>query len=327
MNICTIVGFRAAVADPRRRLRQLSDARPVDGSAICRSTLFAECRIVWRGERWLLHAPIALHSMERAERAAMVLRALTSDSLGRYRILRDEILVDPVADLRCDAVIEPLPEGEPLRQVVGGMESESLLRSMGELRRRLQRLDISHNNLSPDNIVVDPSGALHPICLHYVSSGFGLDGDAFARLESYAAQHALCTESCLHDTTAPYGAFRRDGAECYLSVGNMFEDRMRVQQTSGWGFVDADGRMVVAPRYFWVDDFREGRAAVQNFDSRMGLIDKSGREIIDVGYDIVEYDASTGRSWVCLGSRWAQFDYSGCRTSEWLPRSECDIEL
>lgn len=327
MNICTIVGFRAAADDPRLRLRQLSDARPADGSAVCRSTLFAECRMRWRGEEWLLYAPISLRSMERAERAAMVLRALTSDRLSCYRILRDEILVDTVADLRCDAVIEPLGEGRPLSQVVGGMESESLARSVGELRRRLQRLDISHNNLSPDNIAVDASGALHPIRWHYATQGFGGDSEAFACLESYVAQHALCTDGCLHDTTAAYGTRRLDGAEGYLGVGNMFEDRMRVQAAGGWGFVDSEGRMIVAPRYFWVDDFREGRAAVQSFDSRMGLIDKSGREIIAVRYDIVEYDVNTGCSWVCLDSLWAQFDYSGCRTTEWLPRSECDIEL
>lgn len=325
MNICTIVEFRAAVDDPRRRLRQLSDARRIAEAGICRSTLFAECRMAWRGQEWLLHAPIALRSMERAERAAMTLRAI-AEPIGDYRILRDEIVVDTATGAACDAVVELLPAGQLLSQAVAGMEAERLSRSIGELRRRLQRADISHNNLSPDNIAVDAFGGLHPIRLHYVTAGFGGDDEALARLESYAAQHALCSADTLHDVAAAYRARRVGSPAAHLWTGNMFEDRVRVRDAGGYGFVDADGRAVIAPIYFWADDFREGRAAVQGFDSRMGLIDKNGREIIATRYDIVEYDADTGCSWVCLDSLWAQFDYAGERISEWLPRSECDIE-
>lgn len=283
--------------------------------------------MVWRGQQCLLHAPIALRSMERMERAAMTLRPLTSDTMGSYRILRDEIVVDAATGATCDAIIEPLPAGQPLSQAVAGMESATMLRSLGELRRRLQRLDISHNNLSPDNIVVDAEGGLHPIRLHYVTPGFGGDDQAFARLESYVEQHALSSDGCLHDTAAAYRAGGDTLPAGRLWRGNMFEDRVRVKSERGYGFVDADGHMVVESTYFWADDFREGRATVQGFDSLMGLIDKSGREIISPRYDIVEYDATTGCSWVCRDSLWAQFDYAGERLSEWLPRSECDIEL
>ncbi|MDE6140163.1 MAG: WG repeat-containing protein [Alistipes sp.] len=327
MNICTIVEFRGAVDEPCRRLRQLADACRADQSGLCRSTLFAECRMVWRGSQWLLHAPIALRSMEYAERAAMRLRSLVSDPLGSYRILRDEIVVDAATGAACDAVVEPLPAAQTLSQAVAGMDSRRLLDSVERLRRRLQRLDISHNNLSPDNIVVDAFGELHPIRLHYVTAGFGGDCETLTRLESYVAEHALDAGGCLHDTSAVYRAGRDAGAAEYSWAGNMFEDRVRVRTGSGYGFVDGDNREVVAPRYFWADDFREGRAAVQDFDSHMGLIDKNGREVIAPLYDIVEYDADTGISWVCLDSLWAKFDYAGKRTSEWLPREDCDIEL
>lgn len=326
MNICTIVGFRAAVDDPRRRLRQLSDAHRIEETGICRSTLFAECRMTWRGGQWLLYAPISLRAMERAERASMTLRAL-ADPVGDYRILRNEIVVDPAAGVTCDAVIERLREGQPLPQAVAGMEQERLLRSIEELRELLRRAGISHNNLSADNITVDALGGLHPMRLHYVTAGFGGDDEALTRLESYAAHHALCSADALHDVAAAYRADRSGSSEAHLWRGNMFEDRVRVRDAGGYGFVDADGREVIAPKYFWAEDFREGRAAVQCFDSRMGLIDKSGREIIAPRYDIVEYDADTGCSWVRLGALWAQFDYAGRQISEWLPRSECDIEL
>ncbi len=326
MNICTIVEFRAAVDDPRRRLRRLCDAHRVEETDICRSTLFAECRMVWRGEQWLLHAPIALRSMERAEHAAMTLRAL-ADPIGDYRILRDEIVVDPAAGTTCDAVIERLAAEQTLPQAVAGMEQERLLSSIGELRRQLRRADISHNNLSESNIAVDASGGLHLMRLHYVTAGFGGDDEALTRLESYVAQHALSSADSLHDVAAAYRTASGGSHAAHLWTGNMFEDRVRVRDAGGYGFVDADGREVIAPKYFWADDFREGRATVQGFDSRMGLIDKNGREIIAPRYDIVEYDADTGCSWVRRDSLWAQFDYAGRQISEWLPRSECDIEL
>lgn len=327
MNICTIVDFRGAVDDPGRRLRHLADARRAAEAGVCRSTLFAECRMEWRGQMWLFYAPIALRSIERAERAAMALRRLTSDPMGAYRILRDEIVTDPAAGVACDAVVEPLPAVQTLSQAVAGMDACRLGDSLERLRRRLQRLDISHNNLSPDNIVVDTAGELHPIRLHYVTQGFGGDAEAFERLESYIAEHALDAAGCLHDTAAAYRAAGGCRPAEWLWAGNMFEDRVRVRGRDGYGFTDGDGRTVVKPIYFWADDFREGRAAVQDFDSRMGLIDKNGREIIAPLYDIVEYDADTGRSWVSLDSLWAQFDYAGCRITDWLPREECDIEL
>ena len=110
-------------------------------------------------------------------------------------------------------------------------------------------------------------------------------------------------------------------------IGNMFEERARIFRDGAYGFVDACGRTVIEPEYFWADDFREGRAAVQRFDGLMGLIDKTGREIIPAQYDIVEYDVQSGRSWVARGSRWARFDYSGAQLDPWREREQCDIEL
>lgn len=327
MNVCTIVAFRQAVADAAERLRTLSDARMADDAAVCRSTLFAECRMTWRGGDWLVYAPIALHSMSRAERAAMALRPLISDPIGGYVILRDEMIVDTVSGAACDLVAEPLPSRLSLSESVAGMEADALLRSLEELRQRLLRLGISHNNLSPDNIAVDASGRMHPVRSHYATAGVGGDEEAFVGLAEYVEANALSSCDCLHDASSAYDACNGSGAGAYQWRGNMFEERARVRAGSLYGFVDEWGRTAVEPQYFWADDFREGRAAVQSVDGRMGLIDKSGREVIAVVYDIVEYDPDTGVSWVCLDSRWARFDYSGRRIGEWRGREECDMEL
>jgi peptidyl-prolyl cis-trans isomerase SurA len=55
----------------------------------------------------------------------------------------------------------------------------------------------------------------------------------------------------------------------------MHEGLAAVEHPTGWGFVDSDNRIVIEPKYEWVNDFREGRAEVQAAEG-MGLIDKRG---------------------------------------------------
>jgi hypothetical protein len=48
----------------------------------------------------------------------------------------------------------------------------------------------------------------------------------------------------------------------------------------------------------------------------MGLIDKSGRYIIEPRYGVVEYDPRSGCSMARQGKEWIEFDYSGQRLVE-----------
>lgn len=326
MKLCTIVDFRRAVRNPAQWLGQLSDARMADDAAICRSTLTADCRMSWRGREWLLSAPISLRAMERAERAAAVLRSLPGESMASYRILRDEILVDAATGSRCDAIAELLPAATRLSEAVAGFDADRLQAALDDLAQRLRRADISHNNLNADNIVIADDGIMHAIRPHYATRGAGGDDKALAEIGRYIASHALPSCTCLSDTTRAYAAGAADKGS-RDRIGNMFEERARIFRDGAYGFVDACGRTVIEPEYFWADDFREGRAAVQRFDGLMGLIDKTGREIIPAQYDIVEYDVQSGRSWVARGSRWARFDYSGAQLDPWREREQCDIEL
>ena len=276
MKLCTIVDFRRAVLNPAQWLGQLSDARMADDAAICRSTLTADCRMSWRGREWLLSAPISLRAIERAERAAAVLRSLPGESLASYRILRDEILVDAATGSRCDAIAELLPAATRLSEAVAGLDADRLQAALDDLAQRLRRADISHNNLNADNIVISDDGSMHAIRPHYATRGAGGDDKALAKIGRYIASHALPSCTCLSDTTRAYAAGAADNGS-RDRVGNMFEERARIFRDGAYGFVDACGRTVIEPEYFWADDFREGRAAVQRFDGLMGLIDKTGR--------------------------------------------------
>lgn len=50
---------------------------------------------------------------------------------------------------------------------------------------------------------------------------------------------------------------------------------------TGWGFIDAAGKITVQPAWRAVHDFSDGMAAVQNADQKWGFIDTTGRLIID----------------------------------------------
>ena len=88
-----------------------------------------------------------------------------------------------------------------------------------------------------------------------------------------------------------------------------------MEDESGWGFVDSDNRVVVPSVYLWVNDFCEGRAEVETAEG-MGLIDKSGRYIIEPRYGVVEYDPRSGCSMARQREEWIEFDYSGQRLVE-----------
>ena len=95
----------------------------------------------------------------------------------------------------------------------------------------------------------------------------------------------------------------------------------------GVGFRDENGNVVIAPRYAWASDFDEGRAMVMTAEKRMGLIDTSGREVIKAEYEIVEYSAKDGNSWVRQNGLWALFDYSGLQITEWDDREMVDYDI
>ena len=53
------------------------------------------------------------------------------------------------------------------------------------------------------------------------------------------------------------------------------------------GAVHRDGRVAVPPRYDWVGQFAEGRAAVRA-GGRYGFVDEEGREVVKPTYRIVD---------------------------------------
>ena len=99
----------------------------------------------------------------------------------------------------------------------------------------------------------------------------------------------------------------------------MSDQRVRVEDETGYGFVDTENRPVIAPQFVWAADFREGRAEVQTAQG-MGLIDKRGHYVIEPRYEIVDYNPYTGCSRIRSEGLWALADYNGRIVGGFTPR-------
>lgn len=310
----TINDLRRATDSPATHFRRLG--RAVRRGGIVRTSYFAEARMALRSEEYTLFMPLHEKAMTRVERFAPLRRHLVSPAVPQIEILCDEMSYDDALMRRatCDIVAERLPQGRPLGDVVAAIFSDGDAAALIDaLERELRRADVSHNNLRPENILIDDNGALYPIRWIYATDGAGGDSEALDSLrERITRMGAVATaenEPC--ERFDPYGP----AIEGAYGVGTLEEGLAPVETEQGWGFVDGEGRIAIEARFMWVGGFREGRAEVQTLTG-MGLIDKSGRYVIEPVFDIVDYDPETGNSQVRRGDEWALFDYSGEQIKE-----------
>ena len=93
---------------------------------------------------------------------------------------------------------------------------------------------------------------------------------------------------------------------CYFNEG-----RAAVKRGSLWGYVDAGGLEVVAPRYDGAFAFSQGRAAV-NRGGRWGYVDLTGREVIPLRYADARVFGADGFAEVTLDGRtWTRIGLDG----------------
>jgi hypothetical protein len=89
---------------------------------------------------------------------------------------------------------------------------------------------------------------------------------------------ALLPLSALADPVCALGGISQRSAITELCP---FKDGLaRLQTGYKWGFVDASGKIVIAPQFDGVGDFSEGLAPAQR-DEKWGLIDKQGKWVVE----------------------------------------------
>lgn len=323
MTVPTLYNFTEALQAPDLAFSTLRDCRPrrtaTGGVVLSRTSRFAEAEIEWQSRKYLLCFPLSTASIFAVEQTAARLRYLRTPLLTEYTILRDEMTyTDDTGTTRtCDVVLHRLPEGRPLSVCAAEFDAESLRSALDKLEAGLSELDFSHNNLKPGNLYVTSDGRLIPVRYHFARFGEGHDAEGFERLRQFVREQGgkgqmLCDAEPSRYTTLPE-------FPGHLFVGEMSDQLVRVEDETGYGFVDTENRPVIAPQFVWAADLREGRAEVQTAQG-MGLIDKRGHYVIEPRYEIVDYNPYTGCSRIRSEGLWALADYNGRIVGGFTPR-------
>lgn len=320
----TIETFTRALSAPDLSFATLTDARAATDAnglpLLQRTTRFAEARIAWRGEQWLLFLPLSPAALPRIERTASALRRLNSAWLAEYRILPQELRwIDAAGNVQpCDLVLQHLPAGRDFEEALLHEHAATLSAALDALQQELLRIGFMHHNLKPANLRWS-GGRFIPLRYHdaHVGEASPDDAEAFAALRSRIAEVTGSREA--NDACAAYSPLHR--LEGHRWTSHVFEGLVCVEDETGYGYVDTANRPVIAPQFRWAGDFHEGRAEVQT-DRGMGLIDRTGRWVIPDQYEIVDYDPVESVVRVRQNGRWALFDYLGRRLTEFGTKCE-----
>jgi hypothetical protein len=212
---------------------------------------------------------------------------------------------------RCTLIMEQLPEGDPLDVVINSMSREALTQGLEMLDATLRRCNISHNNLTSRNIIVDRQGRWLPIRQYYTRRGYGGDAEGFRRLRELIIKYTTPMEEVDISRLTPWP--KRSAVD----MDALFEGRRQITTGEGIGFEDEFGEVVIEPQYIWASNFMENRAMVRTKEGRMGVINRYGRVIISTIYDSVEYSPSSGKSVVRCNNLYSIFDYNGKQLTQW----------
>ena len=316
MNRCTIFEFRNAIAMPSKLLSRLSHAE-IDCSSLTRTRYFAECSANYEGREILIYAPIEAESLHLVHKGNIALQQAYGMGFVRLDILDDELQhssfdsIHNCSEGRCPIVIERLPMGSRLEVVLNSMSRQELLLGLEELDDRLKGLDISHNNLTANNIIVDEEGRWVPIRQYYTRRGYGGDAEGFRRLRELIIKYTTPMEEVDISRLTPW--LKRSAVD----MDALFEGRRQITTGEGIGFEDEFGEVVIEPQYIWASNFMENRAMVRTKEGRMGVINRYGRVIISTIYDSVEYSPSSGKSVVQCNNLYSIFDYNGKQLTQW----------
>lgn len=137
---------------------------------------------------------------------------------------------------------------------------------------------------------------------------------------AYRVTATPATNDSADEIFAPHEGFaraRRGGRYGFFAVEDRATDNRFGATDDGVGVTDygfeaqAEGLRVAIPFvYLWADDFREGRAVVEN-EQGVGVIDKRGCEILPAVFDDVRYDVSAGCFEARLDEQRLLFGYAG----------------
>ncbi|MBO7263927.1 MAG: WG repeat-containing protein [Alistipes sp.] len=312
MNICSTSQFLCSLKYPQSRLRTLHNIICYPETFLCNKHI-AVLEGSLDGDEYLFYAPITIKGTDMVREAVTCAKETNFCDIS---IVEDEILYSGIGTGSCSLVMDPMLQGIRLNEAIYTLSKSNLISGLEEFKSRLKQLDISHSNINLNNILVDSNYHWHSICNYNLHYGFGGDDEGFMAIERSINSLGIPDEPTaksleqlrLHSITTD-----GEGNIIYPIV----ESCRRFTSRNGVGFKDRNDNVIIADEYLWATDFSSNRAVVQLKNSKMGIIDRKGRYIIQPLYSSVVYNPTDGISVVHNGELQARFNYLGEQIEEW----------
>ena len=320
--IPTITSFAEALARGDSSFTTLHGIRYDAGSRgheISRTSMFAKAPVSIDGVPYLLCVPLTDRAAAEAERAAEEIRRSRCTFLSEYRILHAEMEFrnSTGRNCRCDVLLHRLPQGESLDTAVTHVPTRRLKQALDLLAAQMLATGFVHGNLKPANLIFGDDGMLHPIRYGHARTGAPA-GEVEAEIEAierYIDRHHHIPdmdEEMFDGKVLPTGS-RTDEFD---EIDPPHDMMRRIRIGNLYGYADAEGRTAIEPQFTYAENFCENRAVVETADGA-GVIDRTGRRIVETRYDMAERDEESGCFIARDGEEWFMFDYFGHEKSHY----------
>lgn len=260
-----------------------------NGAYICTQSHHTEARVCIENRELLLALPHDSQAELTARNTAARMASIRSAHLGYYHLLEHVLSYFDSMGRRHSAslVAEPLPAGHPLSELLQeGLSARQIREAASELCDEFCRLGIAHNNLKAENLWLTPEGRLVAVRCHRMSFEGPSECDRKA-LEALCRLAEKRDNKAINLSEEPEYRLRQKPELEF--VGRLSDGLIRICQKGLYGYADCHDRVVIAPRFLWADDFREGRAEVE-CKSGFGVIDKQGEFVVNPCFEQIEWD-------------------------------------
>lgn len=254
------------------------------------------------GQRALLYMPLTEDTFAETSDLVRWIRRTSTPIFDDCQALREEMLFFDIDTerYRADIILQRLPEGCYLHEV-RNIKKQRLRAMLDELQVEMQRLNITHTNLTPHCIIVGKE-RMHLARIHQIRRGEATTN--FRPL--YAFIDSMDNDSAIREVAE----WKMENLSKIERVYELHEERMRIMIDGKYGFSDVHQNIIIDAKYLWVEDFKEGRSIVRT-ESGMGVIDRVGQTIIEPHFENVTFEVDKGFFRAVEDGRFRLFNYDG----------------
>lgn len=356
MMINSISDYITAAADSHAytNLQGIHLTYGADGMPLMRtSSRYVELDTQWHSTPCRICCPLDPSATHNAARLSAALKRIDTPLLAGYRLLHNELRI---GSRLSDIVIELLPEGEPLDQVLSNGVSAKQVRKLAAewiaTAEALDEIPFSHRALSTSRIIVRSEGGMTLCGLHHgrlesssddhraiVEITYKIlqtaipnaDYPPMTELLNSADRAELCARllAIVGEAKVRYNTRPNENMQLITRklldnvdfsnrewIDIVSEDRIAFRENERYGYLDMLNNVVIAPQFTRVEPFHEGRAVVETSNG-VGLIDKQGRLIIAPEHTEINWSVDCNIATVRNSHGWALYDSLGHRISRY----------